>query len=523
MSGAADNLDPQVDLAALPDRIHGALGRHVRERPDATALIDHDGSRVSFRALDSDIESATYMLAAAGAGPGERVLIVNENCVAAAVLLFACSRLDAWAVMVNARLAAPEIDRILAHAEPKLALFTSAVSPQAAEHGRRHAARPASRLGVSIAGPWPQRAEPTARSGAEQVAEMLYTSGTTGSPKGVMITHRNALFIATVSGALRGMSAADRVYAVLPLAHIFGLNSTFLGAVVAGAEIRLVPRFDPAHLAAALSDGITVFQGVPAMYAKLLEHLESTGQHLHAPGLRYMSAGGAPLDIGWKRRIERRFGLTLNNGYGLSEASPTVSQTRIADPRDDDSVGPPLPGTEVRFVDAAGHELADGEVGECQLRGPNVMKGYFRNEAATRAVITADGWLKTGDLGYRDAKGNLFLVGRLKELIIRSGFNVYPPEVEAALNTHPSIVQSAVIGRKVEGNEEVVAFIEVKPGHGLDAVEVARHARERLAPYKCPTHIFIRERLPAGPTGKILKAELAALAEPLIARAASSS
>jgi len=254
------------------------------------------------------------------------------------------------------------------------------------------------------------------------------------------------------------------------------------------------------------------------MYAKLLEHLESTGRPLKAPGLRCISAGDSPLDIGLKRSIERRFGLPLNNGYGLTECSPTVAATRVDAPRDDDSIGLPIPGVAVRFVGAEGVDVADGQIGEMWARGPNPMQGYYRDEAATRAAVTRDGWLRTGDLGYRAKDGHLFVVGRLKELIIRSGFNVYPAEVETALNSHPDVVQSDVIGRKVDGNEEVVAFIEVKPGSGLQVSVLRDHARERLAAYKRPRHIFIVEKIPAGPTGKILKALLAPLTEELVAK-----
>lgn len=282
-----------------------------------------------------------------------------------------------------------------------------------------------------------------------------------------------------------------------------------------------VPRFAPSQLADALRSGISVFQGVPAMYAKLLEHLETTGQSLLAPKLRYISAGGSPLDIDWKRSIEERFGLPLNNGYGLTECASNVAITRLDGPRSDDSIGLPLPGVEMRFVGADGQDVSDGAIGEIFIKGPNVMLGYYRDEAATRAVLGKDGWYRSGDLGRRGEDGNLFVVGRAKELIIRSGFNVYPAEVETALNSHEDVVQSAVIGRKAGGNEEVVAFVEIKPGCGLNAALLRTHVSGRLAAYKRPQHIFVLEKIPASPTGKILKASLAPLAEDLIAKAAA--
>jgi acyl-CoA synthetase (AMP-forming)/AMP-acid ligase II len=334
------------------------------------------------------------------------------------------------------------------------------------------------------------------------------------------------LYVAVVSGAQRGLWRGDRVYAVLPISHVFGLASTFLGTLYAGGSLLLVPRFDPAHLADALAGSlagaagrpITVFQGVPAMYARLLKHLESAGRDLQAPALRYMSAGGAPLDLDWKRRIEARFGIPLNNGYGLTEAAPTVSQTLSQEPRDDDSIGPPLPGLEIRIVEPlTGQPVPPGAAGELWLRGATVMKGYYRDPEASAATVTAEGWLKTGDLCRQDPDGYLFLVGRAKELIIRGGFNVYPPEVETALNAHPRVVHSAVVGRAAEGDEQVIAFVELAPGPdpAPDEADLKAFVRDRLAPYKRPQRIFVVETMPSSAAGKIQKHRLVALAEEL--------
>jgi long-chain acyl-CoA synthetase len=500
-------------------RIHDPVARWAAERPQATAFIDHDGRRFSWAEAQHAMEAAAEVLRSHGVVADDRVLVVLEDCVAASAFILATSMLGAWAVPVNARLAAPEIDGIHADCAPRLAVFTHAVSDEASRHADRAQAGPGvtDAFGaVRIAGPFP--APPEATPG-DPIAALLYTSGTTGKPKGVMLSHANMLYIATVSGAIRALNPADLVYAVLPISHVFGLSSTFLGTLHAGGALQLVPRFDPAALAAALAGGVTVFQGVPAMYAKLLEHLDARGETLNAPKLRYMSAGGAPLDIAWKRRVEARFGTALNNGYGLTEASPTVAQTRIEAPRDDDSIGPPLPQLAIRIVGADGEDMPEGAVGELWVRGPNVMRGYFRDPAATSAAITPEGWLRTGDLARLDADGNLFLVGRVKEMIIRSGFNVYPPEVETALNAHPGVVQSAVVGRRVDGNEEIVAFVEAAPGAELTPRELADFLSGRLAPYKRPQHIFIIAQMPASATGKIQKHVLAALAERLIAEA----
>jgi len=513
-------LSAAVSVAELPRRIHELADDNARTRPDELAYIDHDGRCLCWSDFDAAVAVLVRRLREAGVRGGDRLLIINENCIAAAAAIMAASRLDAWAVLINARLAGPEIDRIKAHAKPRAVLATTDVSREAQDHATRYEAQPFSHplLGrLGIAGNLEAEAEPVEAANDGQVAAMIYTSGTTGEPKGVMLTHANLLYVATVSGGLRRLGASDFVYGVLPISHVFGLSSMFLAAMRAGATLQFVPRFDPGHLAAALAGGVTVFQGVPAMYAKLLEWLDRQNKPLKAPKLRYMSAGGSPLDVDWKRQIETRFGTVLHNGYGLTEASPTISQTLVDRRTEDDSIGPVLPGLDVRLVDANGREVSDEGVGELWMRGPTVMKGYYRAPEATAATVTPDGWLRTGDLARQAPNGDLYLVGRAKELIIRSGFNVYPPEVETAINAHEAVVMSAVIGRPFQGNEEVIAFVEVAPGSDLTADALQAFLAARLAPYKRPQHIFIVPQMPAAATGKVKKHELLPLAERLIA------
>jgi long-chain acyl-CoA synthetase len=347
-----------------------------------------------------------------------------------------------------------------------------------------------------------------------QVAALIYTTGTTGNPKGVMLTHGNLLFIARISAQLRHIAPGDRVYGLLPISHVYGLASVCLGTLLSGASLRLQARFAPAAMAEFLvREAITVCQGVPVMYSKLMEHLKARGvARFHAPALRFLYAGGSPLSPALKREAEEFFGLTLHNGYGLTEASPTIAQTRHEEPREDCSVGRALPGVEIRIVDLEGRDLPRGQAGELLARGPNVMKGYYRDPEATALAISADGWLATGDIAREGDDGALFIEGRLKEIIIRSGFNVYPVEVEAVLNAHPEVTQSAVLGRAdPSGEEEVVAFVELVPGAQATPALLLEFAAASLAPYKRPSQIVVMASLPAAANGKILKGRLAQL------------
>jgi len=300
---------------------------------------------------------------------------------------------------------------------------------------------------------------------------------------------------------------------VLPLSHVYGLSSMCMGTLLAGAALHLQPRFTPAGLERALTEErVTLCQGVPAMYAKYLEHLASHRRAFSAPSLRAIYCGGSPLAASVKRDVEATFGFTLHNGYGLTEAAPTVTQTRHDAPRTDCSVGTALPGEELRLVGPDGADVKAGEVGELWVRGPNIMRGYYRDPKATAAALREGGWLATGDLARIDPDGAVHIEGRLKELIIRSGFNVFPVEVEAVLNAHPDVSQSAVVGREVEGNEEVVAFVEPAPGAAVDAEALLAFAAASLAPYKRPCEVIVLEKLPAAASGKILKARLKEMA-----------
>ncbi|WP_189442226.1 class I adenylate-forming enzyme family protein [Pseudoduganella dura] len=494
---------------ALPERLAGLLAERAARHPLAPALREH-GRDIGYGALWDAVRETAGQLAALGVRPGDRVLVVGENSLAQACLIFAAGLCDAWFVCVNPRLTAREVDGIASHSGARRAFYLDGASPEAAAHGARHGAvhlpAPAP-VGRWLAGPLnaDARPEPVHADGARQCAALLYTSGTTGQPKGVMLSHRSLLHVAAVSATLRRLVPGDRACGVLPVSHVYGLASVLLGTLHAGACLHLVPRFTPAGLLRMLrDDGITILQGVPALYARLLD--AAAGPVVST--LRFIYAGGSPLTPALKARIEAAFGLPLHNGYGMTETAPTISQTPVDAPRADTSVGFPIPGVAIRI---------DGTGGELWVRGPNVMLGYYRDAAQTAAVLRPDGWLNTGDVVRRGADGALFIIGRTKELIVRAGFNVYPLEVETLLNAHPRVVQSAVVGRPgPDGDEEVIAFVEARgEGGGSGAGDAAALAGElsaglrgQLAPYKLPARIVVVPALPAGATGKVLKAAL---------------
>ncbi|MFW2589433.1 class I adenylate-forming enzyme family protein [Sagittula sp. SSi028] len=483
-----------------PSRIHHLVDRNAQARPNARAIMDCDGHVYSWGAYAKLTVEAANLLTKNGVSKGDRVLIVGENCLSMPVLINAASRIGAWAVPVNARMSAAEIERIRGHAKPALVAYTSHVSAEAAAHAGDATPCPTGfgALHLAQGSPDPEPAEDT----AEDPAILLYTTGTTGDPKGVMLSHANLLFAAKASCDLRDLTDADHIYGGLPLTHVFGVASMMMAAAHCGAMIQLATRFDPAKLLEALQSGTTVLPAVPQMHALLMAHAEKLGlTRLDNAPLRYVSSGAAPLDPAWKRKAEAFYGLALQNGYGMTESSAGICGTRnmIGDP--DISVGPPLPGCEIKLDLSLG---ADSDVGEVLTRGPHVMKGYFRNPDVTAQTVQ-DGWLRTGDLGRIDEHGHLHIVGRAKELIIRGGFNVYPPEVEAALNDHPDVVQSAVIGRTINGDEEVLAFVQPRAVDVVTPEDLRGFVAGRLTGYKRPTRIFVVDSLPAAATGKILK------------------
>ena len=499
-------------LEGLPSRSHEVIDAHVTATSDRVALIE-DGSTLTYRELDRGVRETADALAGLGIRPGDRLTIVSENSIALACLLLAASRLDAWAIVANPRLSPRELDQINRHSGARRVFFTADVSSEAAAHAERSGANvqdvgPLSGIGVSTLSE-DSSVEPVEQDAARQVAVLIYTSGTTGAPKGVMLTHRNLLVSAKTTAIVRKMTIEDTQYCVLPISHIVGI-SLLVMTLMTGARVRLVAKYDPAALAKAIAqEGVTIVNGVPATYQRLLEYKRIAGlPRLNRGSLRLIAVAGAPLDPDLKRRVEQELGLPLLNGYGITECAPGISGVRIDAPRDDQAVGTLLAGVEARIVARPGSIAANGEVGELHVRGPNVMRGYYRAPDLTASVIDAGGWFNTGDLA-RFEDDCLFIVGRTKEMIIRSGFNVYPAEIEAIISSHDAVVQCAVVGRPVEGNEEVVAFVQLLKGSKTSPQDLMAYIAPQLTSYKRPSEIIVLDALPATSTGKILKHKLA--------------
>ena len=508
---------PRVALEDLPHRISHFVSNAAARAPEAVALVQPGGESWTYARFWQTIRATSGALHRFGVRPGDRVVIVCENGVEALALLFAASELDAWAVILNARQSAHEIDKVAAHCDPRALFFTDRDSAEAGAHAARHGATRLTLDGslTVLASPVNSGAapEPVATSGADQVAVLLYTTGTTGTPKGVMLTHRNLAFT-TESGARDAwLSSGDTALGALPISHSYGLG-VVLAMLWSGTLTYLQSRFSVAQAVDMIVDGrLTRLHVVPSMLGLILRHAKDSGVALSPNRLVGVMSAAAPLDREMKLEFEALTGVVMHNNYGLTETAPAISRTSHQSFGEGAHVGEPIEGVEIQVRTATGATAQPGETGELHVRGPKIMKGYYRAPGETAAVMDADGWLNTGDIVRVDEKNRIWIESRSKELIIRSGFNVYPPEVEAAINAHPDVQQSAVVGRAVAGNEEVVAFVEVRPGATISAADISAYVADRLAPYKRPQDIIIVSELPVAPNGKILKAKLADIAK----------
>jgi len=339
-------------------------------------------------------------------------------------------------------------------------------------------------------------------------AVILYTSGTTGQPKGAELTHANLTRNAELTAdTLLKAGPDDVVMGCLPLFHVFGLTCGLFATINNGACLTLLPRFDPAKALEIIGrDKVTIFEGVPTMYAAMLHQPGSADADVSS--LRTCISGGAAMPVELMRSFEKTFGCMILEGYGLSETSPVASFNHPDKVRKPGSIGTPILGVEMRVVDADGADVPVGEIGEIAIRGHNIMKGYWQRPEATAEAIP-DGWFRSGDLAKVDEDGYFFIVDRKKDMIIRGGYNVYPREVEEVFYEHPAVAEAAVIGiSHDELGEEIGAAVALKPGEEATTGELREFVRERVAAYKYPRYVWLVPGLPKGPTGKILRREV---------------
>ena len=483
------------------------LAHSSRERPEAPVL--RLGDRVlSYADLDRGARGIAASLRQRGIEPGDHVALMVPNVPEFTLAYFGVLYAGCTVVPLNVLLSAPEVAYHLRDSESKLLIAHPLFGKPAAEG--------AGEAGVAVVeadSDLPQMAasEPVDspyRTAGDDTAVILYTSGTTGKPKGAELTHSNLLLnCSVVVPKLLPLGPDDIALATLPLFHSFGQTCIQNAMISVGGSFTLLPRFTPGDALEIMQrDRVTLFAGVPTMYFAIL-NLEG-GESYDLSSLNYCMAGGAAMPVDVMRAFEEKYPVKILEGFGLSETSPVASFNALDKPRNPGSIGYPVWGVEMCIVDDADAEVPDGERGEICIRGHNIMKGYFRRPEATKEAIR-DGWFHSGDIGIRDADGSYRIVDRKKDMIIRGGFNVYPREVEEVLYAHPAIVEAAVIGVPHESHgEEIKAVVALGPGQSLEPDELIAYTKQHLAAYKYPRLIEFVSELPKGPTGKILKREL---------------
>jgi long-chain acyl-CoA synthetase len=477
--------------------------------PDADALRLGEAT-LSYREFLQGAQRTAGWLRAQGVWPGDRVGLILPNVPAFPVLFYGALFAGAAVVPINPLLTERELGFYFSDAGVAVAFAFEALPDRGAAAA---AAGRAGEVEVAVVGVLGLSDEqlgdiaPMAElEPCEQhdLAVLLYTSGTTGRPKGAELTHHNlASNAATVATELLRTGDRDVIMGCLPLFHVFGLTCGLNASVLAGSCLALLPRFDPTGALELIhTHRVSVFEGVPTMYSALL-HEPDTARY-DTSSLRLCVSGGSAMPVEVLQQFEQRFEAMILEGYGLSETSPVVSFNHPDRERKPGSIGTPVGGVEVRVLDDDGNDVPTGDVGELAVRGECVMRGYWGRPQATADAIP-DGWFRTGDLGRADDEGYLYIVDRKKQLIIRGGYNVYPREVEEALHEHPAVAEVAVIGIKHSSlGEEVGAAVALAPGQVATPDELRVFARERVAAYKYPRHIWLVDALPKGPTGKIL-------------------
>ncbi len=502
------------------------LTESAKQYPTKPAVI-FDSFQLNFAQLNGASNQFANGLSKLGITRGDKVAIMLPNVPQFVIAYYGILKLGAVVVPMNVLLKSDEIEYLLRDSEAKAIITWEAFAAEAVIAGERS---PVCEKIIVAQAPGSDKLPDSAKAMSfnavskdmlptytyvqtdpQETAVILYTSGTTGKPKGAELTHFNLFFVAEYGGTkLIPCGPGDVFMAVLPLFHVFGQSNVMNTAIGQGATITLVARFDPVKVLEVIQrDKVTAFLGVPTMYFGLLH--EPTRKNYDTSSLKHCISGGAAIPVEVLLAFEQEFGVTILEGYGLSETSPTASFNIPGKPRKPGSIGVPIWGVEMRAVDDNDNEVAQGEIGEIVIAGPNLMKAYYNKPEATIEAMR-NGWFHTGDMARVDEEGYFFIVDRKKDMIIRGGYNVYPREIEEVLYQHSAVREAAVIGvPEPRLGEEVKAFVSLKPGVTADPNEILAFARSKLAAYKYPRTIEILEDLPKGPTGKLLKRELRAL------------
>jgi long-chain acyl-CoA synthetase len=487
----------------------GVLADTVAEHGDRTAL-KLDDLEIPYTALQEGSARVAGLLKARGVEPGDRVGLMLPNLPYFPFAFFGVLRLGAVVVPMNPLLKEREVAFHLGDSGAKVLLawtqFADAAQTGSDDAGAECVIVEPGGFEQLMAGADP--VEDIAEREDDETALILYTSGTTGTPKGAELTHENLRAATQISVDLVDAGPENVTFGALPLFHVFGLTSGLNSAVRVGGELTLLPRFEPGKALEIIQrDGVTTFLGVPTMYAAMLHHGERDS--FDATSLDLCVSGGAAMPVEILRGFEEAFDCKVLEGYGMSETCAIAAFNRPDRERKPGSIGIPVPGVEMKLVDESGNEVPQGEVGEILIRGPVVMKGYWNRPDATAETVDSDGWLHSGDMATVDEDGFFFIVDRKKDMIIRGGFNVYPREIEEVFYEHPAVAEAAVVGIAHESlGEEVAAAVALKPGQEATADELRSYVKERVAAYKYPRHVWITESLPKGPTGKILKRDI---------------
>jgi len=489
--------------------LSSVLDQAASEHPERTA-VRLDDLALSYGELRTGAGRMAALLQSLGISPGDRVAIMLPNVPAFPIAFYGALGAGAVVVPMNPLLKSREIAYYLSDSGAKVLFAWSTAAEEAIKGADQTGAR-VIEVGEPDLATLLADVEPAPRSAEradEDDAVILYTSGTTGRPKGAQLTHANMTRNASETGTtLFSIGPDDVVMGCLPLFHIFGLTCGLNATIIGGGTLTLLTRFDPGKALEVVGrDKVTIFEGVPTMYAAMLHHPASADADVTS--LRLCVSGGSAMPVGILRGFEKAFGCVILEGYGLSETSPVASFNHPDRVRKPGSIGTPIAGVEMRVVGEDGAEVRAGEVGEIAIRGYNVMKGYWANPDATAGAFQ-DGWFLTGDLAKVDDEGYFYIVDRKKDLIIRGGLNVYPREVEEVLYEHPAVAEAAVIGIPHDDlGEEIGAAVTLKPGMTATVDELRAFVKEQVAPYKYPRYVWLQPELPKGASGKIIRREV---------------